>query len=261
MDLIWLKRNIVTSWSNRISIVDAFKRLLLIYSNHLPERLRKGYWEIGFRYSPPVGEIRLRLRANRGADTFIHGEVFEHGYYDLHLPFKPDTILDLGANIGLTCVYFARCFPHALIAAVEPMPANLLLLRMNLDLNDVKAEVIAGAIDAVDGQVLMDIEQLDYGYRVLDSCEAGAQRGFAVAGYSVPTVLRRLGWERIGLLKVDIEGHERTLLADCASWIDRVDAICIECHDGFGEAQLGDFASRWGFRPPHALPGIWLLTR
>lgn len=261
MDLTWLARNVDTSWRHRGTSVDAVKRLLWIYSNILPEPLRGREWQIGFRYPPPVGEIRLWLRANRGADGFIHGEVFEHDYYDLHLPFKPDTILDLGANIGLTSIYFARCFPDARIAAVEPIPSNLRLLRKNLELNGVAAEVVAGAVDAVDGEVLMDIEQLDYGHRVVGAAEADRQGGLAVAAYSVPTLMRQLGWERIGLLKVDIEGHEKTLLADCAGWIDRVEAMCIECHDGFGEAQLRDFAQRSSFRPPEALPGIWLLTR
>jgi FkbM family methyltransferase len=261
MDLTWLSRNIKTSWRHRDTLLDFMKRLVWIYSNNLPPTIKKAEWVIGFNYPEPVGNVRLLLRSNFGSDSFIHGEVFELQYYDLALSFAPMTILDLGANIGLTSVYFAKRFPHAQIAAVEPVPTNLGLLRKNLELNGVVASVIAGAIDTADGRVFMDIEQKDYGCRVLDPNEAQWQRGIEVAAYSVPTLLRDLGWDRIGLLKVDIEGHERKLLARCESWMHLVDAMCIECHEGFGRAELRDFARRSGFRPPEQLPGIWLLKR
>jgi len=261
MDLAWLARNVGTSWRHRGTSLDALKRLLWIYSSSLPAPIRRQEWLIRFSYQQPVGSIRLVLRANLGADAFIHSEVFEHRYYELGLQDAPESILDLGANIGLTSIYFARCFPAARIAAVEPMPGNLRLLRKNLALNDVVATVVAGAIDEKDGQVLMDVGQLDYGHHVLEPARAPQQRGVEVAAYSIPTLLQTLAWDRIGLLKVDIEGHEKVLLANCASWIHRVDTMCIECHEGFGEFELKEFAQQFDFRQPVQLPGIWLLRR
>lgn len=261
MDLTWLSHNIKTSWRHRDTLLDFLKRLVWIYSNNLSPTIKKTEWVIGFSYPEPVGNVRLLLRSNFGSDSFIHGEVFELKYYDLALPFVPKTILDLGANIGLTCIYFSRCFPQARIAAVEPVPTNLRLLRRNLNLNGVAASVIAGAIDVADGRLFMDIEQKDYGHRVLDSNDAEGRRGLEVVAYSVRTLLRDLGWDRIGLLKVDIEGHERELLSHCESWIHLVDAMCIECHEGFGQTELRDFARQSGFHPPKQLPGIWLLKR
>jgi FkbM family methyltransferase len=260
MDLIWLLRNIKASWLHCNTLLDFFKRLLWIYSNHLPAAIKKNEWIIGLRYREPIGLLYLLVRSNLGSDSFIHGEVFELGYYDLGLPVAPDTILDLGANIGLTCIHFARWFPQARIAAVEPVSTNLRLLRKNLAMNHVSASLFAGAIDVEDGRVTMDVEHKDYGHRVLQERTA-SKRTINVAAYSVPTLLRELGWDRIGLLKVDIEGHEKALLSHCGSWINLVDAMCIECHEEFGEAQLRDFALRSGFRPPQRLPGIWLLVR
>src|SRR5262245_22207843 len=97
---------------------------------------------IGFRYPEPIGNIQLLLRANVGSDGFIHGEVFEHEYYRLPLLAPPKTILDLGANIGLTAVYFSRLFPMAALACVEPVPENLRVLARNLELNAIRATVI-----------------------------------------------------------------------------------------------------------------------
>jgi hypothetical protein len=77
----------------------------------------------------------------------------------------------------------------------------------------------------------------------------------------VPTICRQLGWSRIGLLKVDIEGHEKVLFAEGCEWLARVDVICIEWHDEFGEIELGKLADRFGFSRPQLLPGIWFMTR
>jgi hypothetical protein len=84
-----------------------------------------------------------------------------------------------------------------------------------------------------------------------------------VPAISIPTLLENLGWDRIGLMKVDIEGHEKILFAGDCNWLDRVDAICIEWHDELSEAkrQLEIIASRFGFTPPQLLPGIWFMSR
>jgi FkbM family methyltransferase len=141
------------------------------------------------------------------------------------------------------------------------MPSNLTVLRRNLELNGVNATVFPGAIDAGDGHLFMEVEHMDYGHRVADLARAPANNKVEVTAYSIPTLVRRLGWERIGLLKVDIEGHEKVLLSGDAGWAHLVDAMCVECHEGFGERDLEDFARRFGFRPPKRLPGIWLLER
>jgi FkbM family methyltransferase len=179
------------------------------------------------------------------------------------LAFAPRTILDLGANAGFTAVYFARVYPKAHLACMEPMPDNLAILRENLSLNGVSAQVFAAAVGVDDGRLTMTEDARDYGHKV-----AGIRYGRGVSGaavdveaLSIPTVLERLGWDRIGLLKVDIEGCEGVLLRQRSEWLSRVDAMRIECHEGFGERDLRDLASDYGFHAPERLPGTWLLVR
>jgi FkbM family methyltransferase len=217
-------------------------------------------WTIRFRYPEPIGHVRLHLRANNGADAFVHSEVFENQYYRMPLHPAPATILDLGANIGLSAIYFARCYPESRIACVEPMPGNLKLLVRNLKENAVDAEVIAAAIDAKDGVVAMEHGAADYGHKIAMATPSGVS--LEVASVSVSSILRRLGWDRISLLKVDIEGHEAALFARDCDWLEQVDAMCIEWHDEGGDACLASLAKRFGFLPPRRLPGhIWFLCR
>lgn len=261
MDIFWLKRNIVSSWRYRSGLLAFFDRLLFVYSDRLPEFLRRSEWLIGFHYPDPIGELRLRLRANEGADAFIHGEVFEHHYYHFVFPFAPTTILDLGANIGMTTIYFHRCFPNAELACVEPMPGNLSMLRENLQLNAVKATIVSGAVNPTDGRLMMETARKDYGHRVAEPGVAFGEQYIEVPAVSVPSLLDMLKWDRIGLLKIDIEGHERILLSENAKWLDLVNWMCIECHDGFSSNDLRLLTEPFGFLPPEQLPGIWLLRR
>ena len=261
MNPVWLARNVVTSWRSKASVFDFIQRLIWLYAAKLPTAVRKKEWTIGFCYPEPVGNIRLLLRANAGSDSFIHGEVFEHEYYALPLCSAPATVLDLGANTGLTAVYFGRIYPKARLACVEPVPDNLRVLARNLELNSIHAEVIAGAVDVKDGRVLMELCSMDYGHKIADQSQSLPERSVEVAALTVPTILQRLGWDRIGLLKIDIEGHERALLSADCDWLNLVDAICIECHGEFGKEQLLEIASRHGFERPELLSGIWLLRR
>ena len=231
-----------------------------LYSDKLPAGLKPREWTIRFRYPAPIGRVCLHLRSNNGADAFVHSEVFERQYYRLPLHFAPATILDLGANIGLSTIYFARRYPASRIACVEPVPENVRLLIRNLKDNAVEAEVIAAAIDSKDGVIAIERGAADYGHKIGAATLSAVW--FEVASVSVPSILRQLGWDRVGLLKIDIEGHESVLLSQACDWLADVDALCVEYHHHFAEAELGRLARQFGFLPPSRLPGeIWFLTR
>ncbi|MGZ5103928.1 MAG: FkbM family methyltransferase [Usitatibacter sp.] len=261
MNPVWLVRNIRNFWPTSASAGDFVQCLLWVYSPKLPHALRKPERTIGFEYPDPVGNIRLVLRDNAGSDAFIFGEVFGHQYYRLPLKAQPRTILDLGANTGMTAVYFGRVYPNAQVACVEPVPGNVRVLERNLALNSIRATVLAAAVDVRDGQVRMELLDKDYGHRVAGAGGTQGHETVEVPALSVPTMMRRLGWQRIGLLKVDIEGHEKVLFSSDCEWLGLVDSMCIECHEGFGESDLRSLAARFGFLEPVLLPGIWLLTR
>lgn len=265
MNPITLVRNIHYTLRICPTWADRLNRLLWLYSDKhfVKATTKKRHRQISFRYALPVGNFHAIVRDNQGSDVFIFSEIFDHCYYDFPLPCLPKTILDLGANAGFTAIFFARKFPHAELACVEPMFENVQTLKSNLDLNQVKASVFPAAIAIEDGRIQMAIAEQDYGHKVADISYGKALTGQAieVEAVSMPTLLNKLGWERISLLKIDIEGYEGVLLKERCEWLQCVDAICIECHEGYGEADLQELAEHWGFAPPQRLPGTWLLIR
>jgi hypothetical protein len=74
-------------------------------------------------------EVSYRL--NRGDIQSIR-EVLLEEVYRLPFPLEPRVVVDLGANIGLTSLYFGRGGPEVLLA-VEADTENATLARRNLD--------------------------------------------------------------------------------------------------------------------------------
>lgn len=220
--------------------------------------------QIGFRFPGPVGQLSLAVRRNIGADAFVFSEVFQHRCYDVELVRSPDTILDLGANIGFASIFFSRMYPKASIACVEPVSSNVDVLSINLSSNGAQVTILPVAIGVSDGRLDMSTDERDYGHKVAGITFGRAVDGrrFTVESLSVPTIMQRLHWSRIGLLKVDIEGYEAILLTTDCDWLHLVDSILVECHEGFDEADLNRVALAHGFAVPRQLAGgVWLVQR
>jgi len=258
MDLSALRTNLYKSREIGANCIHSLKFLLWIYGLGSSTRSQS----IAFELPPPIGKITVQVRANGGADAFIFGEVFEHRCYDLHLSTAPATILDLGANVGFATIFFARSYPYASIACVEPVPGNVALLRKNLAANAITAAVLDVAVGIANGPVQMQLCKRDYGHKIVESRSSAApETTITVQSLSVPTLMRQLNWSRIGLLKIDIEGYEALLLRENCQWLHMVDELCIECHDDYGETDLNTIANEYGFLAPRSLAGLWVLSR
>lgn len=193
-------------------------------------------------------------------DFFAFQEIFVDRYYD-DAPGEPATILDLGANCGYATLLFACRYPNARLAAVEPHPANVSALRRNLALNGVEAMVVAGAVTREDGPATLHVST-SLGHSLAAEGPLDPTKGVVVDGWSVPTLMRRLGWDRIDLLKIDIEGYESVLFADRPAWLGRVSRIIGEVHDGYGFAALRSDLAPLGFRVTAlAHPSMFLAVR
>jgi len=137
-------------------------------------------------------------------------------------------ILDCGANVGLATLFWKRCYPGARITAFEADPAIAAMLRDNLARNGAgDVEVVAKAVWVAGGTVRFVAEGADSG------AIAGLSPGIDGPSVAVPAerLRDRLVREPVDLLKLDVEGAELDLLADCAGVLDRVSAIHVEVHD------------------------------
>ena len=143
-------------------------------------------------------------------------------------------IVDCGANIGLSAVYFEECFPQALILALEPEASNFEVLRRTVGRSG-RTICLNAAISSADGRVYVEDPGLGHwGFRTTLSRSANAGAG-TVESFSFQTVLDQAAAHATVepfLAKVDIEGFENELFASNTGWVDNFPLLVIELHDG-----------------------------
>lgn len=137
---------------------------------------------------------------------------------------KPSVVVDLGGNIGLASVFYYREYKCPTVICVEPVARNVRMIRENLRLNGVNAVVIQAAISSVAGTVRFKSDVRSNQGRVSEDGE------LAAPCVTMDELLRATPHNWIDLLKIDIEGHEQTLLTENNFWLKRVGAILIEFH-------------------------------
>ena len=178
-------------------------------------------------------DAELTYRLDRG-DIRTVAEVWISRAYELPptVPLRRiRTIVDLGANIGLTGVWLARRYGCERLIAVEPSPENAELTRLNLEQNGVPTTVLQAAVGGTSGIASFALDRESTLGRLGD----GALR---VPVVTMDEVLGRLTPEaRVDLLKMDIEGGEMDIIDGEADWLNRVDVIIAELHPKYGDTE------------------------
>ena len=173
------------------------------------------------------------------SDIAMTGEIIGAGTYDLpglDYEINGNLILDLGANIGVATALFASRYTNSHIVAVEPHPRNLSILRQNAWEYDAQVDVLPNAVCLETGRVgLVNPNERSSGRHAVYEF-SGADDSGIVADAITPEELREIVefyGNNVGLLKMNIEGLEKPLLAS-----QRFDSILrstrvaiIEAHD------------------------------
>jgi FkbM family methyltransferase len=184
---------------------------------------------------------------------------------------RPPRILDLGANIGLSALWFRRAHPGARILAVEADPAIFAFLERNLKANGADdVERLPRAAWSEPTRLTFRPDGADGG-RLDDAPQANAPgpvhavTPFEVETVAVPDLLRR---ETFDVVKMDIEGAERVVLPACRDALGSVSRLMIEYHSSPARPQalgivlgmLEDAGFRvhvhTGFTSPHPLEDV-----
>ena len=139
---------------------------------------------------------------------------------------KRPLIVDAGANIGASVVYFASKIPSARIVAIEPAADNFDLLKRNTSGLDVEPHLAAlGAAGRVRS---VDPGLGPWGYRT----ERTQDETGSVPVLSVNQIYASHARDAFPLMvKVDIEGDEKDLFAHDTEWVRQTPIIFVEPHD------------------------------
>ncbi|CAN5207548.1 hypothetical protein BH11PLA2_BH11PLA2_44420 [soil metagenome] len=219
----WLKYRRSLTWDSLVRLRNALiaeRRGALTFQDSLALKLK----------APFSTRIRMRPASN---DIYTFDEIILDCVYDSVLKAMPtaNTILDLGANIGLSSLFFLSYYPGSCVVAVEPDAANFALLNENLRpmIANKRATTICAAAWARDEQVRF-VPPVEPGHVNQGAVAVDSDRGTTVTGMTIPTLMTSVGDKPIDILKIDIEGGERELYRGDTAWLQRVNCIAIEFH-------------------------------
>ncbi|MBA3945640.1 MAG: FkbM family methyltransferase [Herpetosiphonaceae bacterium] len=162
---------------------------------------------------------------------YTYKSIFVDEIYAFNAPSEAPYIIDCGANIGLSVLYFKRRFPQATILAFEPDPLLAAVLEANLQANGVRdVTVVQKALWSSETVVRFRADGADGG-----RIDLGQEPNLL----AVPTVRLSsyLNNQPVDCLKIDIEGAEGEVLHECAAGLAHVRYVFVEFHSFAGRPQ------------------------
>lgn len=193
-------------------------------------------------------EIFFSYREDSIGDKGVIGQIFHGKDYAVHhwrqgmklIEYhqeksreKPSLIVDAGANIGCSTVFFAMTFENSFVFSIEPDIMNWHLLEINT--KGLNVFNFYGAISDVDGELeLIDPGLSDWGYVTQEINGQNAEKKKnVVKSISMKTILGDPSIRDMNplLVKIDIEGAEEYLFRSDTEWMDAFPLIIIELHD------------------------------
>ena len=171
------------------------------------------------------------------SDEFVLRGIFVDKEYELaKITPEPKFIIDGGACGGCASVYFANMYPEARIIAIEPDAQNFELLSRNIEpypnVKGLRAGLCGGNRDK-----WLRIKNPDRTYGDFVSYvteETDKDRDDSIPGLTIGNILKKSGFERIDILKLDVEGAEKYIFeSNYEYWLSRTNIVIVELHDRF----------------------------
>ena len=196
-----------------------------------------------FRHGTNGSTTRVEVSGADITHLWVADEVLIERVYDLqHVPFTPDVVMDLGANIGLFTLLAAKRWPQAGFICVEPHPTTFSFLCDNLLLNGVNAMKLQCALDSE-----VSLKFLENDGAVFQSLCARTT-GTPVMTLQLDSLLPTREDAKV-VLKMDIEGSERAVLESLRRRLPEQCFIYIELHKGEESRRwIEGWAAENGFR-------------
>ncbi|KAA9332266.1 FkbM family methyltransferase [Hymenobacter busanensis] len=177
-------------------------------------------------------------------------EIFVDEVYRFESKNSSPFIIDCGANIGLSVIYFKKRFPNSRILAFEADNNiyNTCVSNVSAFSNE-NVEIVNAAVWTSDGEIVFASDN-SLGGAIANS---GAQEHEGITYQKVQSIqLKKYLNQKVDFLKIDIEGVEDLVLADCDDMLINVDKIFIEYHSKPGKKQNLDqilcLLTKYGFR-------------
>ena len=209
------------------SVLDRIKIVYLLLRWKLGDR-----WRGAYQWLPPVLQFSIIFKdhtlnivgPNDPSFAHVFYEVFSREDYRIATVNSPKIIFDVGAQFGLTSLYFSCLFPCARIYSFEPSSDNFRFLSINARQRQNITPLNYGLYSDT---TKLRLYLADRGGR--NSVVKRQVRHEIVHVKALDDVIRALSVPYIDILKVDVEGAEEAIFEATTS-LDRIGIVIGELH-------------------------------
>ena len=163
------------------------------------------------------------------SESFIYQylEIFENQSLFFETKNQKPKIIDCGANIGISILYFKSLYPDAQIIGFEPDPKIFKILKENLRLCD------NDQVKVINKAVWHEQTSINF---LPDEADGGK---ITIEGHLTVKTVRLSDYlsENIDFLKMDIEGAEHNVLPSISSNLKNVKFLFLEVHLEYNNSQ------------------------
>ena len=176
----------------------------------------------------------------------IYDEIFTKEIYKFQTENTEPYIIDAGANIGLSVIYFKQLYPNSEIVAFEPDTAAFEALSFNIESFYLNKITLVKKALWNDETIMSFYSEGADGGRV--ACKEDTDQLIDIQTTKLRDYLNR----KVDFLKIDIEGAETLVLENCADLLSNVERLFVEYHSISGHPQslhtLTEILNSAGFR-------------
>jgi FkbM family methyltransferase len=232
-------------------------------SNHL-----KGTWseKISTFFTLTRLQIKSKIFKKKNvvvSESFFKYKIFGYNYSELYILFievfllneyyfqtatKEPLIIDCGANIGMSVLYFKKLFPNSKIIAFEPNPHAFKLLENNMKVNKInKVELHNVGLYDKETEISFFIGDNIGSFVGSLKKERGGNTELKIQTEKLSHYLKSI--ETVDLIKMDVEGAEINIIDDLleSSSITKAKEYIIEFHHNIneGKSMLSSFLHKF----------------
>ncbi|WP_329108984.1 FkbM family methyltransferase [Micromonospora sp. NBC_01699] len=200
-------------------------------------RYTEGHWvhryPTGVVVNTTLGGLTARAQDQATRDLFL---------FD-YQPQPGDTIFDVGAGVGSEVRLLSRLVGLAgRVVSIEAHPRTFACLRRTVELNGLSnVTALECAVVGDPGPVYLGDDRVDH---IRNGLTGAATGGVEVVGRTLGEIVRKLGVDRIDLLKMNIEGAELPVLEKSLDELAMVENLVVSCHDFLSEPPYADGTDR-----------------
>ena len=198
-------------------------------------KIKKSMFLGNYSKSIQISFLRYKFRTKNLSSIYCQlNSIWKDRIYSFLPRNNCSVILDCGSNVGVSAAFFSLNYPEAEIKCYEADPDVFQLLEENIKNNKLEnINTINAAVWINDNGIRFNQDFIDGG-----CIELSENPGVKVNSLRLRDELAR--YEKVSLLKMDIDGAEAAVIEDCKDSLGNVDNILIEYHSKINKPQSLD---------------------